>query len=441
MSSELVISGTTAPGFEGVRYEFANNFLHRHELGASLAVIRGNEVLVDLWGGWMNRDKQQPWEPDSIVNVWSTTKGLVALAAHILIDRAELDLDAPVARYWPDFAQSGKSQITVKHLLSHRSGLAAWRKPISEEEIHDWAMLCDLLAAQSPWWEPGTTSGYHALTFGHLVGELVRKVDGRSIDVFIREEISQPLGAHSVSGDFFVGTQPQDDARTADLWRIPDELLSKKSSSGPAQDQNGASASAASASATSNSAASGNASQQNSPSAPAPDSTEDSLDLMATAMSSPLIGPKIANSTEWRRGVFPAANGHGSARAIASMYAALAAGGTVDGLKLVSPEAVEKMREPQPTGLDLVLKDVGKMTWGLGFMVNAQNWFGSNKRAFHHGGYGGSLGFADPEANFGFAYVMNAMNLSTLVLDVRAALLLNSVYEGLESELSSTAVA
>ena len=411
MNQELVISGETAPGFEGVRYEFINNFLNHHELGASVTVVQDNEVLVDLWGGWMSKDKQQPWEPDTIVNVWSTTKGLVSLAAHMLIDRGMLKLDDRISQHWPEFAQAGKGEITVQQLLGHRSGLAGWRRPVSYDEIHDWDLLCSSLAAQKPLWEPGTASGYHALTFGHLVGELVHRVDGRTIDVFIHEEISGPLGLHSVSGDFIVGTQPEDDIRTAQLWVIPDEVLGENPDI-PGRDP-----------------------------AEVRQEAEAEQDLMAAAMSTPLITPRVASSTEWRRGVFPAANGHGSAQAVASMYAALAANGTVDGFDLISREGVERMREAQPAGKDLVLQDLmGHMTWGLGYMLNAKKWHGPNARAFHHGGYGGSLGFADPEANFGFGYVMNALNISSMGKDTRSINLLHAVYEGIESMPTNASV-
>jgi len=408
MNQELVISGETAPGFEGVRYEFINNFLNHHEMGAAVTVVRGNEVLVDLWGGWLSKHKQQTWEPDTIVNVWSTTKGLVALAAHMLIDRGMLDLEDRISKHWPEFAQAGKDEITVRQLLGHRSGLAGWRRQVNYDEIHDWDLLCGSLAAQKPLWQPGTASGYHALTFGHLVGELVRRVDGRTIDVFIREEISDPLRLHSVSGDFIVGTQPEDDIRTAQLWVIPDETFGQN------------------------------------PNIPGRDTAEPRLetqaeqDLMATAMSTPLITPRVASSTEWRRGVFPAANGHGSAQAVATMYAALAANGSVDGLDLISQAGVETMRQAQPAGKDLVLQDLtGHMTWGLGYMLNTHKWHGPNADAFYHGGYGGSLGFADPEANFGFGYVMNALNIASMGKDTRSINLLNAVYEGFELMPSS----
>lgn len=410
------ISGTVAPGFEAVRDKFEDNFAKHHELGAALVVMRGTEVLVDLWGGWTSSERQQPWQPDTIVNVWSTTKGLASLAAHLLIDRGELELDAPVAKYWPEFAQEGKGEITVRQLLGHRSGLAAWREEIGSDEMYDWAKLCGLLAAQPTWWEPGTASGYHAMTFGHLVGELVSQVDGRDFTAFLREEITGPLSQHSLSGDFIIGTRPEDDARTADLWRIPDEVFAATPEPPDATPEAAAAAPEAA-----------DAAPEAADATPEP-AADQPTELMLAAMTTPLVGPRQANSTEWRRAVFPAANGHASARAVASMYAVLAAGGSVGNWELISPAGVERMREPQPTGRDLVLNDLGDMTWGLGYMVNAQGWHGPNKRAFSHGGYGGSLGLADPEANFGFGYVMNAMNITSVVRDMRAARLLRAVY-------------
>ena len=308
----------------------------------------------------------------------------------------------------------------MRQLLSHQAGLAAWNQPVESSELHNWALLCDRLAAQPPWWKPGTASGYHALTFGHLVGELVRRVDGRPIEKFISEEITQPLGERSISGDFYLGTSPEHDARTAAVQLIPLHILEQAADSAASpqhplaeaaaeeQDASGASEGAASAAA-----------------------AELPSDFMITALASPSVSTTLANSTEWRRGVFPAANGHGSARAVAAMYGALANRGELDGWQLLSPTAIDNLREVQISGRDLVLQEVYPMDWGLGYMLNGQGWHGPNKSAFHHGGYGGSLGFADPEANFGFGYAMNAMNTSSLKPDMRAIALLHAVHKAL----------
>lgn len=432
MTSPTPISGNVKPGFEAVQAAFEDNFKQRGEAGASVAVVRDGELLVDLWGGWADRDRNRLWQADTIVNVWSSTKGLVSLSAHMLIDRGLLELDAPVARWWPEFAQARKGDITVAQLLSHRAGLAAWQERVDKGAMFDWDRLCGVLAASEPLWIPDSASGYHALTFGHLVGELVRRVDGRRLEKFVREEIIEPLGI-----DFYIGVPTEKLSKIADLEIIPTEALSQTSSQ--PNTESSIEPSAASQPATE-------------PPAALPVS-----ELQIQALTNPLIGPSLANSLDWRRGVFPSANGHGSARALACVYGVIANSGSIPknprpqnlsaknpppadsypppaDSQLFSPQAVERMRQVQPAGTDLVLSPLGdKMTWGMGFMVNAQHWYGKNPRALHHGGYGGSLGFADPEAGFGFAYVMNAMNVSTLVQDKRSVSLINAVYKSLSS--------
>ena len=399
---EAVISGNIRPGFEAVREAFAQNFEKYHEVGASVAVVRNGQYLVDLWGGWADEERTRPWEADTIVNVWSTTKGFVSLGAHMLIDRGQLELDKPVADYWPEFAQAGKGEITVRQLMSHRAGLAGWAEPVTEDLMYDWAKLCEMLAAQEPFWEPDTQSGYHALTFAHLVGELVRRIDGRPIEEFIREEITDPLKA-----DMFIGVQPEDDHRVADLCTTLDAPPPQNPSQVKSEPEE-----------TEADAGEGSASEVS--------------QLMLRALGNPFVGPKVANSTAWRRGVFPSANGHGNARGIAATYGTIAAGGTFGKIQMFTPEVIERMREEQPTGRDLVISADGEeMTWGMGYMVNKQKWYGPNPRALHHGGYGGSLGFCDPETGIGFGYAMNAMNVSTLVKDKRAVVLLKAVYKSL----------
>ena len=412
MENEILIQGNVRPGFEAVREAFAQNFEERHEVGASVAVVRNGQYLVDLWGGWADEARSRPWEADSIVNVWSTTKGFVSLSAHMLIDRGQLELDKPVADYWPEFAQAGKAEITVRQLMSHRAGVAGWAEPVTEDIMYDWEKLCEMLAAQEPFWEPDTQSGYHALTFAHLVGELVRRIDGRHIDEFVREEITGPLKV-----DMIIGVQPEDDHRVADLCTTPDAPPPQN----PSQVKSEQDAEKAEAASSDDSASE------------VGDSAPQMSELMLRALGNPFVGPKVANSVPWRRGVFPSANGHGNARGTAAMYGTIASGGTFGATRLFGSEAVERMREEQPTGRDLVISAVGEeMTWGMGFMVNKQKWYGYNPRAFHHGGYGGSLGFCDPEAEIGFGYAMNAMNVSTLVQDERSVMLLRAVYQCLD---------
>ena len=398
-----MIYGFAADGFEGVREQFEKNFAKRGEVGGSVAVVRDGEYLVDLWGGWASESRTRPWETDTIVNVWSTTKGLVAMCAHILIDRGQLELDAPVASYWPEFAQAGKEDITVRQLLSHRSGLMGWEEPIPPEDMFNWEKLCEMLAATEPFWEPGTASGYHMRTFGHLVGEVVRRIDGRPIGQFLREEISEPLQA-----DLFIGVPEEDHRRVADLSHIqPDDVTADSTDM------------------------SLNIASEAADEAADSDSEFAFTDRMIRSLSGPEIGLEKANSAEWRCGAFPSSNGHANARGIAAAYGTIAAGGIFGETRIFSPAAAERMREAQPTARDKIIGAVSpQTTWGMGFMVNTPPAYGPNPRAFHHGGIGGSLGFCDPDAGFGFGYAMNAMG--SPLEDRRAFSLLHAVYKSLD---------
>lgn len=398
-----MIYGFAADGFEGVREQFEKNFAKRGEVGGSVAVMRDGEYLVDLWGGWASDSRTRAWEADTIVNVWSTTKGLVAMCAHILIDRGQLELDAPVVSYWPEFAQAGKENITVRQLLSHRSGLMGWEEPIPPEDMFNWEKLCEMLAATEPFWEPGTASGYHMRTFGHLVGEVVRRIDGRPIGQFLREEISEPLQA-----DLFIGVPEEDHRRVADLSHIPPDDVKTESTD-----------------------MSLNIASEAADEAADSDSEFAFTDRMIRSLSGPEIGLEKANSAEWRCGAFPSSNGHANARGIAAAYGTIAAGGAFGETRIFSPAAAERMREAQPTGRDKIIGAVSpQTTWGMGFMVNTPPAYGPNPRAFHHGGIGGSLGFCDPDAGFGFGYAMNAMG--SPLEDRRAFSLLHAVYKSLD---------
>ena len=210
------VAGFTQDRFAGVRDAFTANLENDIDLGASFAATQEGETVVDLWGGWADEARTRPWEKDTIVNVYSTTKTMTALTALLLADRGELDFDAPVARYWPEFAQAGKSQVKVSHLMSHSAGLSGWKEPIKKEDIYDWDKVTSLLAAQEPYWTPGTASGYHAVTQGFLVGEVVRRITGKSLGTVFREEIAEPLGA-----DFHIGLPASEDHRVADLIPPP----------------------------------------------------------------------------------------------------------------------------------------------------------------------------------------------------------------------------
>jgi CubicO group peptidase (beta-lactamase class C family) len=385
-NTEGSIEGTCDAAFAPVKEAFVENFRSRGDIGAAVCVVAGDRMVVDLWGG--EAVPGQPWQEDTIVNVWSSTKGVVALAAHMLVDRGLLDLDAPVASYWPEFAAAGKEDLPVRYLLNHRAGLSGARDPITIEDLPDWPKVTGILAATEPWWEPGTRSGYHALTFGYLVGEVVRRVSGRTVGQFIAEEIAAPLGA-----DIHIGLDDAAIERCAALSMDPP----------PADSANAAMFA------------------QLDPAA------------LAALMNPPMAAPfaaGIACTDAWRRAEIPAANGHATARGLATMYAALAKGGSHDGVRLLSREAVDRAREGQGATVDLVL-GVGAgglaTEWALGYILSGEHGLlGPNPHAFGHGGYGGSVGMADPDAHVALGYVMNHMG-NNLVGDPRQVALFTAL--------------
>ncbi|MFD5160688.1 serine hydrolase domain-containing protein [Streptomyces hawaiiensis] len=385
-------NGTQAHGhcdarFTAVRRAFEENFGERGELGAAVAVTVGGETVVDLWGGWADAARSRPWERDTLVNVWSTTKGPVALCAHILADRGLLDLDAPVAVYWPEFAAAGKEKVLVRHLLSHRAGLAGLREPHALEQLYDWELTTRRLAASEPWWEPGTRSGYHALTYGHLVGEVVRRVSGLRPGAFLAREVTGPLGV-----DFRIGLPEQDAGRVAEL--IPPEVTA-------GSEQAAVFARLAPAA--------------------------------IAALTNPVVSAAEANTAGWRAAELPAVNGHGTARAVAALYGVFAGHGSYGGHRLLSPEAAERVREGQGSCRDLVLgagfeheTEVGLGLW----LSGPEGSYGPNPRAFGHDGFGGSCGLADPEAGVSLGYVMNRMG-PHIANDTRKMALVDALYSAL----------
>jgi CubicO group peptidase (beta-lactamase class C family) len=374
------VEGGCEARFAPVREAFEKSFDAGEEVGASFAAFLDGEPVVDLWGGFADAARTRPWQRDTIVNVFSTTKAMAATVLHVLVDRGQVDLDAPVARYWPEFAQAGKASLPVRHLLAHRAGLAALREPLPTEALWDWARMTRALEAEAPWWEPGTRSGYHAMTYGFLVGEVARLASGRTLGTFFREEIAEPLGA-----DFWIGLPASEDARVAEMVPPSEAEL----------------------------AAAGPAAQ------PAADS------LLAKVMGNPPITPEAANLAPWRRAEIPAANGHGNARSVACVMSALARGGA----PLLTAEALARATREECRGEDLVLGV--DLRWGLGFMLSSESLpLSPTGRAFGHGGWGGSLGIADPDTGLSWAYVMNKMSAGTLG-DKRAFRLAEALYAAL----------
>ena len=386
MANERAVQGSCDARFRRVREVFAEQAANPEELGAAVAVTIEGHSVVDLFAGTADAARTRPWTGDTLVNLFSTTKGMTALCAHRLADQGKLDLDAPVARYWPEFAQADKDRIPVRWLLDHSAGLPAVEAPLPPQALYDWTAMTEALAAQAPWWEPGTQHGYHAMSFGWLVGEVVRRVSGKSLGQTFRDEIAGPLGA-----DFAIGAPPELDARIAELVPAP---------------------------------------------MPKPGETNLMAEIIATAKPyalkaflNPLVAPTAFNSRAWRAAEIPAANGHGSARGIARVYTALACGGALDGVEVLSRAAIDRARAPQRSGPDNVIPLL-PTRHALGFQLGTEaEPIGPNSGAFGHSGAGGSFGFADPESRVGFGYAMNRMEVGLFLIGPRATALMNAVYE------------
>lgn len=381
MAEATAIHGRCDERFAAVRKAFARNLETGADLGASCAITLDGETRVDLWGGHADAARTRPWERDTIVNVYSTTKTMTALCALILADRGELDFRAPVARYWPEFAQNGKERVEIRHLMSHAAGLSGLDEPVEEEDLYDWEKMTTLLAAQRPWWEPGTASGYHSLTQGYLVGEVVRRITGRTLGTFFREEVATPLGA-----DFHIGLAPAHDPRVAELVPPPESEVPL-------------------------------------PIASDPDS------IAARTFRNPSTNARSSGTEAWRRAEIPAANGHGNARSVAEIHAALACGGVVGGKRLLSEAACRGVFEEQTRGTDLVLGV--PIRWGMGFGLNSPELpVSPNPNACFWGGWGGSVILVDLDARLTFSFVMNKMQASVMG-DLRAMQLGQALYAAL----------
>jgi CubicO group peptidase (beta-lactamase class C family) len=343
------VHGSVEPGYESVRSSFERG-LARAELGAAVCAYVDGRKVVDLWGGWADEARTRPWQQDTIVYSMSATKGMTATCALRLVDDGRLDVDEPVATYWPEFAQAGKDRITVRMVLSHQAGLTYPTVRVSPEQRFDWDVITDALARSAPVWEPGTRAEYHGGTFGYLVGELVRRVDGRSLHGFFREEVAEPLGA-----DFLMRVETgEDDDRCAEIV-------------GP----------------------------------------ED------------MVGG--ANTTAFRRAGEGSATGHGTAEGLARVYAALARGGELDGVRLAAPATIDAAIQEQPLAAAEGVTDV----FGLGYQLLWKLHPGLSGGAFGHEGMGGFLGLGDRSTGLGFGFVMNRLGNSG------AAHLLGATYASL----------
>lgn len=472
MTSKVKIQGLCIPQFEAVKDAFSKNFEEGMEVGASFAAMINGKYVVDIWGGYKDINKTQPWEKDTICNVYSTTKVPTVLCTMMCVDRGLLDLDEKVAKYWPEFAQYGKENIIVRQLLSHTSGLAGIEEPIPSSAWYDWDKITRLLAAQKPWWEPGTKSGYHSATHGFLLGELVKRVTGKSLGTFFKEEIADRLKI-----DFHIGLAEEHVPRVTKL--IPDipfindifllvkavfdignnseivkneiknfdkkilldfgdkDQFSVTFSDGKIRFKTGKIKNPDCSFITSKERAramnwlfslvkdepeyiSKNLKMEGKP--------EDLnlikklFELIALeARKSPSVGIKMglnrrirdySGDRSWQAAELPASNGHGNARSVAKIASIIACEGELDGIRLISQNTLEKILEEQIYGRDLVLAYA--MRWGLGVGLPTKNRPHPNPRTCYWGGMGGSAIQMDLDAHIGIAYVMNQMMTPTM---------------------------
>ncbi len=387
------IDGYVAAGFEGVREAFAANFESHGEVGASFCLYHRGEKVVDLWGGLADPATGRPYEESTCQLVFSTTKGIVAIAANQLIDQGRLDPDAPVAEYWPEFAQAGKEDLPVRWLLCHKAGLPILDVNLTLDETLSWNPVVEALAAQAPIWEPGTQHGYHATTFGWLVGELIRRVSGQSVGTYVADHVARPLGV-----DLWIGVPEERLGQVAPLVPIdlPDnenvrmvieQLLGPESLTGRALRT------------------------------PCPELFGGEAGTIDLSM---FDDPRVLQAE------IPAANGVANARALARVYAACI--GEVDGVRLLSDEQMARAIEPQTSGPDAIM--FFPTVLGLGFFLSSGFSSYGGPRGFGHTGTGGSMGFADPDAGIGFGYVMNQL-LPNMIGDVRTVGLTEAAYEAI----------
>lgn len=356
----MTVHGHCSDRFVRLRETFAANLGSGEELGAAISVDIDGETAVDMWGGHRDAAQTLPWEQDTIVNVWSTTKEITALAVLICVERGLIDLHAPVATYWPEFAQNGKDAIEVRHLMSHTSGVSGWETPFTLEQMYDWEASTAQLARQTPWWEPGTASGYHAQNQGHLLGEVVRRVSGKNLKQFVADEIAGPLGV-----DLQIGAQPEDDHRIAEVIPPPPLAIDL--------------------------------------------GTLDQDSPMFKTFTGPVADASAANTIPWRRADLGALNGHTNARALTRTFSVISRGGELDGVRLLSEKTIDHIFDEQSRNVDLVLGV--PLRFGIGFALPEPETlpYLPDERICFWGGWGGSLTIMFPMQKMTVSYVMNKM--------------------------------
>ena len=353
----MEIHGQYDKKFELIVDSFEKQFELGLDIGSSLAVTCEGEMVIDVWAGSRDKAESLPWEEDTIVNVFSSTKNATSLAAYVLADRGQLDFSAPVAKYWPEFAQQGKENILISHIMSHSSGLPGWDSPVSGQDLYDPDKVAALFENQEPWWEPGTALGYHAITIGNLMGEIIKRISGKTVGNFFREEIAEPLDI-----DFHIGLDDKHHSRVAEIHQAvetnPEDIFELEEGS-----------------------------------------------VMQKVMTNGIISAPDALTPEWRRAEIPAAGGHGNGRSIAESMALMANSGTYKGKRIFSDELMKFALEEQIRGNDLVL--VEPLRWGIGFGLPIDNasWMGYlEEGACFWAGWGGSMSIADTTKRVSFGY-------------------------------------
>jgi CubicO group peptidase (beta-lactamase class C family) len=375
------LQGTCDPRFDAVRQLLQDNVDSGAELGASLTLDIDGEIVVDLWGGYRDQARTTPWDEHTITNVWSTTKTVTALAALVLVERGQLDVYAPVARYWPEFAANGKDDIEVRHLLSHTSGVSGLEQPAVIEDLYDSAGSAARFAGQAPWWKPGSASGYHAANYGHLIGELIRRVDGRGLKQFVAEELAGPLGA-----DFQIGARPEDEGRIAPV--VPPPPL------------------------------------------PIDLATLDPASPVFRCFTGPALDAASANTPDWRAADMGAVNGHSNARGVLDVMRVVSLGGEAGGVRLLSEKTLDLIFDVQSDGIDLVLGVPFRFGIGFGLSPSGAVPYLPEGRVCYWGGWGGSIIVMDLDRRVTTSYMMNRM-APGIVGSPRAEAYLDAVYAAL----------
>lgn len=373
-----IVNGFVARGFERVKDAFIANFRRDDEyrdLGASLCAYRSGEPIVHLHAGWRDNARTMPWADDTLVNIWSATKGVVAIAVAVLVDRGLLDYAAPVTRYWPEYGANGKAETTVAQLMSHQAGLPGFSESTSVEDFYNWSVVTDRLARQAPLWQPGTRNSYHAMTYGFLAGELIRRASGMSVGEFLITNLAKPLGA-----DIFIGLPESEETRvslllppkiprTFDLGSAPREAV--------------------------------------------------------IAVTNPDMTPLLPHARAWRAAEIPAGNGHATAMGLARLYGMVANGGELDGVRVMSASTIAAMNTLQTDRPDILLGVPAY--WRNGLSGNVGNMYGPHPETFGHSGWGGSFGCANTETRISIGYTINQMGDRTIG-DPRSTELCHAIY-------------